>query len=100
MGSEFRSIWEDSFDKEEQARLLESLKEEVRDANAAKSILMCLADENEGFTKAEIIQFVRCRRQRVLRALSRLLELQKVFRSDGGRKGKPFRYRLKAWNQK
>lgn len=100
MESEFRSIWEDSFTKEDQARLLESLKEEVRDANAAKSILMALRDESDGLTKAEIIQLVRCRRQRVLQTLNKLLELKKIFRSLGGKKGNPFRYRLQPWNQK
>lgn len=100
MESEFRSIWEDSFSKEDQVRLLESLKDEVRDANAAKSVLMALRDESEGLTKAEIIELVRCRRQRVLQALNRLLELEKIFKSAGGKKGKPFKYRLQPWNQK
>lgn len=100
MESEFRSIWEDSFSKEDQARLLESLKEEVRDANAAKSILMALRDESEGLTKTEIIELVRCRRQRVLQALKRLLELEKIIRSSVGKKGMPFRYRLQTQDQK
>ena len=100
MESEFTSLWEESYNKEEQALLLESLKEEVRHANAAKSILMALRDESEGLTKAEIIQLARCRRQRVLQTLNKLLELGKVHKSAGGKKGKPFRYRLQPWNQK
>lgn len=100
MESEFLSIWDGSYNKEEQARLLEALKEEVRDANAAKSILMVLRDEPNGLSKVEIIELVRCRRQRVLQALNKLLELEKIFKSAGGKKGKPFRYRLHPWNQK
>lgn len=98
METEFKSIWEESYDKEEQALLLESLKEEVRHANIAKSILLVLRGDSNGLTKAEIIESVACRRQRLLQTLNKLLELGKVYKSEVGKKGTPFRYRLQPWN--
>lgn len=100
MESEIRSIWEDSYNREEQAFLLETLKEEVRHANIAKSILLLLREESSGFTKREIIESVACRRQRLLQTLKNLVELGKVYKSTGGKKGNPFKYRLQPWNQK
>ena len=98
MKSEFKNLWEDVYDPVEQAALLERLKEEVRYENAARSILKALSGHSDGLTKDELIQIVRCRKQRFAETLKKLLELQKVYKSKIRKKNMPYKYRLQPWN--
>ena len=98
MKQEIRSMWDDLYDHEAQGKLLAQLKDEVRFDRIAKSILIALSNESSGLTKIELLGRVRSRRQRFLSTLKSLVELERVFKSKGGKRNQPFRYKLTKWN--
>ncbi len=97
MNTEFKSIWSDVYDHEEQAKLLEQMKAEVRHDKIAKAIMLALYGVEEGMTKAELQDKVACRKQRFLQTLKQLTELGKIHKTSIGKKTKPFLYRTKPW---
>ncbi len=98
MEQKLRSIWDELYDHEAQGKLLAELKLQVQYDKIAKSILVALSNEKEGLTKIELLNIARCRKQRFLITLKKLQELEKVFKSKGGRRNRPFHYRLFKWN--